>query len=401
MTSRTLLRLLAAAALTAPVVPAAATSTVPTGGPCAQLGFVRAGRAMVAMTRPGAALRLPDVPGASLTVADGVPRLGLHEVTVRTGNVDRVARALAATPGVTWAGRDRLLTTLRVAHDPLYRRQWALARVHAARAWNVDIGVANPVTIAVLDTGVDDAHPDLVGRVLPGVDVVDGDTDASDQQFHGTAVASVAAADTDNRIGMAGLSWGARVLPIRVLDSSGQGSECTVAAGLFYAGDRAPILNLSLGATGDCTPVMQQAVQYAVDRGALVVAAAGNSGQHGNPPEEPADCPGAVGVAATDQHDRRAPFSEHGQQISLSAPGVRVIAALRKPDGSHAWAELDGTSMAAPVVSGIASLVLAHHPGWTAAQVLTRLERTARDLGPRGRDDVFGYGRVDAARALR
>lgn len=399
MNRRRLLRVVVATAFLAPVAPAA-TATGPTGGPCAPLGFVRQGTALIALTAPGAALQPPHVPDTTVAVADGVPQLGLHELSV-TGDLDATMRALTATPGVRWAGRDRVVTANRVPHDPLFRRQWALARVHAAQAWNIDIGVAHPTTIAVLDTGVDGTHPDLEGRVLQGVDLVDGDTDASDEQFHGTAVASIAAADTDNRIGMAGVSWGARVLPVRVLDSTGAGSECTVAAGLVYAGDRAPILNLSLGATADCTPLMQNAVQYAADRGALVVAAVGNSGRHGNPPEEPADCAGVVGVAATDQHDRHAPFSERGPQVLLSAPGVQVISAVREPNGDHAWALLDGTSMATPMVSGIASLVLAHHPGWTAGQVLNRLERTAHDLGPRGRDGIFGYGRVDAVRAVR
>ena len=354
-------------------------------------------------------LALTDAGDAEVaTVADafgarsyrGVPAIGLRAWSVRRPLAPAFAAALRRTRGVLAVQPDLTVQALRTPHDPLLTRQWALTRVHAQKAWNVDIGIANPINVAVLDTGVDRSHPDLVGRVENGIDTVDGDSDASDEQFHGTAVASVIAADTDNRIGMAGLSWGAQVVPVRVLNSDGQGSECTIAAGLIWAADHARILNLSLGASAPCTDVMRHAVDYARNKGGLVVAAAGNSAAKGNPAQEPADCPGVLGIGATDQRDRIASFSEHGPQVALSAPGVRVLAAYRAPKGVETWAAFDGTSMAAPMVSGVAALVLSHHPTWTAQQVSQRLESSAVDLGKRGRDGYFGAGRVDAARAL-
>jgi subtilisin family serine protease len=273
--------------------------------------------------------------------------------------------------------------------------------MHLPRAWDVDVGVASPVRVAVLDSGVDRMHPDLIGRVEPGIDTVDGDSDASDEHFHGTAVASVIAADTDNKIGMAGVSWGAQIVPVRVLGSDGAGTECTIAAGIVWAAGHAQILNMSLGAANGCSAVMHQAVDYAVRQGALLVAAAGNSARQGNAPQEPSDCPGVVAVGATDRHDRAAAFSEHGPQVTLAAPGVRILAAYRAPHGVETWAFLDGTSMSTPLVSGVAALLLSRHPSWSASQVEQRMLSTAVDLGRHGRDDYFGAGLVDAARAMR
>jgi subtilisin family serine protease len=188
---------------------------------------------------------------------------------------------------------------------------------------------------------------------------------------------------------------------VRVLGSDGIGTECTIAAGIVWAAGHAPVLNMSLGAPSECSAVMQQAVDYALRQGALLIAAAGNSARSGNPPEEPSDCAGVVAVGATDRHDHAAAFSEHGPQVSLSAPGVRILAAYRAPHGVETWAYLDGTSMSAPLVSGVAALLLSRHPTWSATQVVQRLVSTAVDLGRRGRDDYFGAGLVDAARAMR
>lgn len=330
----------------------------------------------------------------------GVPRLGLLAFSVPAVRVRAFMSALRATAGVHSVEQDRVVSQTRTPNDPLVPLQWALAKVHATKAWDSDVGTANPVTVAVLDTGVDSQHPDLAGRVLPGYDFVDGDADASDRQFHGTAVASLIAADTNNRVGMAGMSWGAQILPVRVLGTSGAGSDCTIIAGLVWSADKAKILNLSLGAPASCGALMQQAIDYADNQGALIVAAAGNDGAKGNPQVEPGDCTGVLTVAATDLQDKPARFSEHGSQVAISAPGVDVVCAYRTPQGVHKWAYMSGTSMATPIVAGVAALVWAKHPTWTADQVRARLLATADDLGRRGRDDYYGAGRVDAARAV-
>jgi subtilisin family serine protease len=377
----------------------------PVDVPCPGLPSITAAPAVategvLALTDPGAQVAGELASRFGARTFAGVPTIGLHAWSVPAARVDAFVTALRMQPGVRHVQLDQPVGAARTPHDPLLGWQWALKQVHAPRAWDVDVGVTNQVAVAVLDTGVDGTHPDLLGRVGQGIDTVDGDTDAADEHFHGTAVSSIIAADTDNRIGIAGLSWGAQIVPVRVLGANGMGSECTIAAGIVWAATHARILNMSLGAATPCTLVTQQAVDYATRQGALLIAAAGNPAKHGNPVQEPADCNGVVGVGATDQRDRAASFSEHRPYVDLSAPGVGVLAAYRDPHGRHGWASLDGTSMAAPVVAGIAALLLSRHPGWTAAQIEQRLESTAVDLGKRGRDDYFGLGRVDAARAL-
>jgi thermitase len=330
----------------------------------------------------------------------GVPQIGMLAFSVPASRAAEFSAALRAVPGIATVQPDHVVAAERTPNDPLIWKQWALLRVHAQKAWDTDTGATHPVTVAVLDTGVDAQHPDLRGRVLPGFDFVDGDSDAADEQFHGTAVSSIIAANTNNRVGMAGVSWGAQILPVRVLGASGTGTDCTIIAGLVWSADKAKILNLSLGANAPCGDLMQRAIDYTDGKGALVVVAAGNDGAKGNPQVEPGDCSGVLTVAATDVHDMHAKFSEHGPQVSISAPGVNVVGAYRSSKGLI-WAYFSGTSMAAPMVAGVGALVWSKHPTWTAAQVRARLIASATDLGKKGRDDYYGAGRVDAAKAVR
>jgi subtilisin family serine protease len=282
-------------------------------------------------------------------------------------------------------------------------QQWALTTVRATAAWDVETGRRNHVLAAVLDTGVDASHPELRGHVRAGGDFIDGDADPSDQNGHGTAVSGVIAASTNNRAGIAGISWGATVLAERVLGANGSGSMCTVVAGIIDAVDAgAKVLNLSLGGSGtSCPLIVERALSYAHDHGALVVVAAGNDGLKGNPVDYPAGCSGAFAVGATDTRDRKAGFSEFGPQIAITAPGVGVLTTLRDAKGRHGYAFESGTSLAAPIVTGGAALLLSRHPDWTPDRVRTRLVATAQDRGRRGRDDYFGAGIVDIGRALR
>jgi thermitase len=345
---------------------------------------------------------LPVVPDARRL--GGLPRLHVRVLLLPTAaRAAAVARRLASAPGVDAASVDAPVTAMRTPNDPLLPAQWAVRRVGAPAAWNTETGQRNHVLVAVLDTGVDATHPELIGHVRSGGDFVDGDADPSDEQGHGTAVSGVIAAATDNKEGVAGISWGATILAERVLGPAGSGSMCTVAAGILDAVDAgARVLNLSLGGpSGGCPFVLQEALSYAHDHGALAVVSAGNDGAKGNPVDYPAGCDGAFAVAATDQADRRAPFSEYGPQIDISAPGVSVLTTSWSVNGTHGYAYASGTSLSAPIVSGAAALLLSRHPDWTVDQVRARLVATARDLGPRGRDDRFGAGRVDIARALR
>jgi len=402
------------AALLAPGAQAGPSTTGPRWGagpvppgelPCPSITTSSAGRSVLAIVAPDTVIPASLLSAYGAVRYPGVPKIGLVPFAVPVGPVAPFVAALRAVPGVRSVELDRIAhadaVRVRVPRDPYLSRQWALTRIHATQAWGVEVGSTNLIDVAVLDTGVDATHPDLAGRVVQGFDFYDGDTDASDEQFHGTAVASVIAADTDNRIGIAGLSWGAQIVPVRVLGPDGTGSECSIAAGIVYASGFASIENLSLGADGPCSFVMQQAVDFAVDdNNMVVIAAAGNDARRGNPPMEPADCSGVLAVGATDQRDRVASFSEHGPQVGVSAPGVHILAAYRTQAGGHTYAYFDGTSLAAPMVSGLAALIESRNFVWSNAQVVARLKATSIDLGKKGRDDYYGSGRIDAGRAL-
>ena len=396
-------RLLAAAVallLLAPTVATAMPShrepTVPV--PC-PLFFALQGRALLTGGEPSGDL----LRGLGLRTAGGVPALDVHAFVAATPAAARSAvLALRTAPGVRWAQLDGVRKPARSANDPLVKWQWPLVKLGMQKAWDRDIGATNAVVVAVLDTGVDANHPDLVGRVRPGYDWVDLDNDPSDTHFHGTSVAGVIAAGTNNRLGVAGMSWGATILAERVLDGDNGGDDCSIAAAIVDAtAQGADVINMSLGGPGQCPQVLQQAIYQADNFGVVVVAAAGNEYKRGNPMNAPADCDSVLGVGATDNRDLVAPFSERNSSVDISAPGVHVLTTYRDPgSGKPGYAYLDGTSLSAPFVSGVAALLRSRHPTWGSTEVVTRLLGTARDLGAKGRDNVYGVGRLDAARAL-
>jgi hypothetical protein len=310
--------------------------------------------------------------------------------------------ALAAVPGVADVELDLIRRSFVEANDPYYPQQKPyLDEVRVPLAWNVTTTPIGNVVIAVVDSGIDLTHPDLVTRVVPdaGVDLVDHTWPPQDEAGHGTMVAGVADAATDNGIGVAGVARTvARVLPVRVLDANGATDDARLAEGITYAADHgAQIINLSLGGYGS-TFVLQSAVQYAVGKGALVVAASGNLSPYTVFKADvfPAAYPGVLAVGATDHAGHIVYYSLHGRYVDLAAPGDHVLTTAVA--GSYAWA--DGTSFASPLVAGAAAIVWALHTDWTAAQVADRLQATAHDAGLPGRDDVYGSGILDAGAAV-
>ena len=256
--------------------------------------------------------------------------------------------------------------------------------------------------MAVLDTGVDPTHPDLVGRVVPGWNALtggatsddtgndrddDGDDQVDEMTGHGTHVAGI----------IAQVAPGARIMPVKVLDSDGVGDAFYVAAGVFHALDNgADVINLSLGSTRD-TRIVADAVGEAVAGGIVVVAAAGNFDRD-QPVEFPAATAGVIGVAATDAGDRTAPFSNYGDHLLVSAPGTDIVSAA--PGGGTAvWS---GTSMATPFVAGSAALLVAAYPDWHVPTVVARLALSAAPLDAANPDyaGLLGAGRIDTAAAI-
>jgi subtilisin family serine protease len=267
--------------------------------------------------------------------------------------------------------------------------------VQAPAAWDVTPGTTN-VVVAVLDSGVQFSHPDLSGRVLAGYDFVNDDADASDDYGHGTAVAGVIASAGNNGLGGAGVAFGCLMLPVKVCGADGTAPYSAIADGIRYAVDHgARVINISL--VGDqASATLQDAVNYAWERNAVIVAAAGNTG--GPTPEYPAACQNAVAVSSLALNDARSTFSSYGPHVALAAPGEGIWTTQMRADPR--FGEWSGTSFASPIVAGVAALVASANSALCNTQVVSILIQTASDLGPGGKDSFFGAGRVDAARAV-
>jgi subtilisin family serine protease len=262
------------------------------------------------------------------------------------------------------------------------------ADVGVTAAWNVTHGDPNLV-IAVLDSGID-PHPQLAGRILPGINVPDNSTITADEcNGHGTHVSGILAAAGNDGIGVAGMTWNTKLLPVVVVNGC-SGFESNVASGLVWAVDQgAKIVNMSLQFYGFGTP-LRDAVAYAHAQGALMFAATGNNGNTNI--AAPARWSQTIAVASTDNRDVRSPTSNFGAETDVSAPGVNVYSLA--PGGLYSYKS--GTSMAAPHVAGLAALLWSARPTLTAAEVRALIEQGAQDLGTPGRDDFYGVGRIDA-----
>jgi subtilisin family serine protease len=314
-----------------------------------------------------------------------IPQLDVHVVTAPPDRAAAVLGALRSSPLVRYAERDTLVRALRIPDDELWPTQWSPRKTRAPAAWDVTTGSAR-IVVAVADTGVDPAQPDLKGKITPGFDFVNGGADALDDNGHGTAVAGIIAARSNNGIGVAGYCWACQVMPVKVLGGDGTGFASTVAQGIVWATDHgAAVINASLGGPDEDAAVAA-AAQYAWSHGALLVAAAGNDSS--SILDYPAALPNVLSVGASDENDRLYGFSNSG--AAIAAPGENTTI------DEHGGYELFfGTSSAAPVVSGIAGLALAAAPDAGPSQLTNALEQSAVPM------DGVAFGRADASAALR
>lgn len=404
-------------------------------------------------------LRVPSSLATVAGVATRVRSLALPGVVLyRVSGLDeastrRAAAALAGRADVRFAEPNALRFPLASPNDPYRAQQWALPTLRLPEAWDLETGSASTV-VAVVDTGMlfrdgDGAasHPDLAGRVLPGYDFIsdaaranDGDGrdddpyDAGDvaggqASYHGTHVASIIAAATDNGVGMSGVDWAARLLPVRVLGIGG-GTVADVIDGLLWAVGRpvpgalanpwpATVVNLSLGGSGACSAAEQAALDVAAEAGASVVVAAGNEDADAAG-AAPANCLGVIAVGATDARDWRAWYSNYGAVVDIMAPGgdtaadtnddgfVDGVLGAHRDDGSGAFDYVlyQGTSMAAAHVSGVVALARARDPDLDPPELEALLRLTARPLSEaacgvaRIGPDACGAGLVDARAAV-
>ena len=292
----------------------------------------------------------------------------------------------------------------RVEPDPLVGEQYAISQMGLEAAWETSTG--DGVVIAILDSGVDLDHPDLEDQLLRGKDFIDGDNRPDDENGHGTHVAGIAAAATNNGVGIAGAAPDAKILPVRVLDADGLGDPVVIAEAVTWAvNNGADVINLSLGGSSDLLgrvfnllSPMNGAIADAVDQGVLVVAAAGNDSTFLTAYNQ--ETPVIV-VNASNEIAIPAGFSNFGDPRAITAPGARILSTAPLdptviwPEGSEGYERLDGTSMAAPYVAGVGALLVAQ--GLTPSEVWDVLVSTTKD--PQG-VFVLSAGLVDAEAAV-
>lgn len=344
-------------------------------------------------------------PGSSAWPSPSAPR-AISDLTP-----EHSAAALEMLSSVEWAIPDSPMYATAIPNDPMYAEfQWHYRAISLPYAWDLATGIERDVVIAVIDTGVSMTHPDLQGKLVPGWDFIGDDPDPQDEPdpgkySHGTHVAGTIAAATNNGIGVAGVSWGASLMPIRVLNGNGDGANSLVAEAIRWAVDHgADIINLSLGGPDDGSGVVKAAVDYAYSRGVTVVAAAGN--ESSSRVLYPAAYPTVIAVSATGLANEFASYSNYGPDITVAAPGgtgfdpVFSTSFYNGAGGGNIYSWMCGTSMAAPHVSGLIGLILARFGPMTPDSVASLITSTSMDLGQPGRDDDFGAGLVNAHAAL-
>ncbi len=310
---------------------------------------------------------------------------------------DRARRELAKNPDVV-----RIDDDIEVRADSAKTApqtvSWGIDRIHAPAAWGTDTG--SGVKVAIVDTGIDLKHPDLLANLRTGVNIIKPTRTPDDDNGHGTHVAGIVAA-ANNSLGVVGVAPNVQLYPVKVLRSSGVGYLSDIIAGIDWSvANHMDVINLSLGASEDI-PSLHDAVARADRAGIVVVAAAGNSG---GPVMYPAAYPEVISVGMIDQDGSVDRYSSRGAVLELVAPGASIYSTYRGKN----YKTMTGTSMASPHVAGVVALLRAM-PGrcdtdgngsCNRSEVLQRLERTATDLGPSGRDDASGYGLVNAQAAL-
>lgn len=347
---------------------------------------------------------------------DSQTLMGVWVLKVPEGAVPRVVEALSHNPNVEYAEPNGIATITLDPNDPYDNtscyntsggtcvKQWGWGKIQAYNAWGVTTG-STSVKVAVVDTGIDNAHPDLPA-VVAQKDFVNGDNNAEDDNGHGTHVAGTIGARTNNSVGVAGMNWSVSLLAAKVLNASGSGSYTAISNGITWAADNgAKVINLSLGGSLPST-TLQQAVDYAWSKGVVVVAAAGNSGRSSK--SYPAAYTNAIAVAATDENDAKASFSNYGSNwVDVAAPGVRILSTL--PDTTvylnsqygyyKNYDALNGTSMATPHVAGLAALVWAKGSCTTNSCVRGKIESTADAIS--GTGTYWKWGRINAYNAVQ
>ncbi len=401
------------AGLLPPSAPVIAQTTPPTSTyPTTEPGVLLVGY------REGATPRLMDLPSQAGMAAQGqelqaLTALNVIKIRVPAGMEEQVRQELLQDPDVRFVEPDYLVEAQLIPNDPRWEEQYGQRGVNAPDAWDITTG-SSSITLAVVDSGIDSRHPEFSGRLVQGYDFVDEDRTPQDDCGHGTHVAGIAAATGNNRAGVAGMDWHAKVMPIRVISDTGgrcSGPTSGLASGILYAVTHgAKIINLSVGlGPGQFSQVLEDAVRYAYQQGVAVFAAAGNNG--GTSLLHPASSPyvmavGATNTVLTDKASFSNSTSQDNQRM-IVAPGMSILSTT--PLGYFLYEDfgverryglMSGTSMATPFASGAAALMASLPEFNTPEKIYQAMTATARDIGPTaGWDRRTGYGllQVDLA----
>ena len=308
--------------------------------------------------------------------------------------VDSFVDAMEAQPNVEYAQPNYVYKKCITFNDPGIPYQWYLDKIGVPSAWDITTGLSS-VRVAVLDSGIDSTHPEFEGKIYAQIDTANNDNYAYDiVDGHGTHVSGIIAATANNSRGIAGIAPSVQLIEVDVFNGE-HAATTDIIDGIQFAMNRgADIINMSLGGYGE-NDALETALNNAVSAGIVCIAAAGNDNT--SQYSFPSDFPSVISVIATDQNDNKAYFSNYGAAKDISAPGTEILSTFPVQD----YKFLQGTSMAAPVVSGVVALMLSANPSLTVNDVKNILYNTAVDLGPAGKDDTFANGRVDAYQAVR
>jgi len=311
---------------------------------------------------------------------------------VKVKNADEAKAKFSVDADVEAVEFDYIRHTMATPNDPSYASQYHLPKIQANLAWDITKGTTAR-TIAIIDTGIDLQHTDLSGKIVAGYDFVNYDTNADDDQGHGTHCAGIAAASTNNALNVAGVDWYAKLMPVKVLDAAGSGYDSDIIDGIYYAADNgAHVLSMSLGG-GGYSQASQDAINYAYNtKGRIIVAAAGN--ENTSAKSYPAAYANVISVASTTSTDARSSFSNYGTWVDVAAPGSSILA-TRNGGGTTT---MSGTSMATPVVAGLASLAWSKNTAYSNTTVVNRIFNTTDRIT--GTGTYWYYGRVNAYKAV-
>ena len=333
----------------------------------------------------------------ALQVSDSIDALGVRIIEVDEDLADAAYQDICSRCRSSYAELDAIATPDFIPNDPYVadNTQWYLDSINTYEGWDITTG-SSDVVIAVLDSGVNAQHPDLVGKVLTGqgYDFVNNDADASDDQGHGTSVAGTAAANVNNGIGIAGIAMNAKILPVKVMSAASSALYSNIAKGIIYAADNgADIINVSLTGTVAST-ILQDAVNYAWGKGCVVVCSAGNSGL--NEKLYPAACNNVIAVSASNYWGEAPSWSTKGDHVDVVAPGHGIQTTTM----NGGYGMTGGTSFSAPIVSGLAALLMSSPLDLSNAEIEDVIKNTATDIGAVGKDDASGFGIINVEQAL-